>query len=122
MKKLFKLLLIALFAIPLVSSCVSVTPATKSFSVTSDILEVWIDGVPYLVEDPHQHYRNLLLKDSDSDSYFFIKKKVKGELYEVVANQSTSTGNEAIEEGQLATKFIKVFTSQADYFVRPWRN
>lgn len=115
MKKLF-LILIAAF---MVASCVSVNPATGNYPVTGDVLECFIDGIPYEFVDERQYYRSVE-KDQLKVDGLWIDVDKKGRWY-VLYNVAAS-GDASLSQGSPPTptaRFAPI--DRIKYVERPFR-
>lgn len=85
---------ILILAFLLIGSCVSVNPATSNYPVTGDVLEAWIDGMPYEFIDDRQYFRSLE-KDSSGITGLWIDVDKKGDwfvMYNVSAVSDAALG------------------------------
>lgn len=112
--------LLFVFAIALFYSCVSVNPATGNYPITGDVLQAFVNGVPYEFIDERQYYRSLL-KDSHGVEGLWFDVDKKGN-WKVLYNVEVPTDGTTFSDQSPPTptaKFARL--PSISYVERPFR-
>lgn len=122
MKTNLFLSLIVVCSLLVVQSCVSISPATGNYPITGDVLEAWVDGIPYEVLDEKQYFRSVKNKENNVGILgIWIDVDKKGD-WSVLYNVITETSSNSLSDRTPPTptsKFAQL--EKISYVERPYR-